>query len=681
MKGLLLRTRRRPVLLLLPLLLALSTVFIIQNELFRSFIRGQLYVYQEAFPEAEIAVSKMELFLIQLPGGRSDHGPVRTLKVSVPFDQHDRGCEFLYGLAQYHFTDEVRRFRFPFLYDYKNRRCEAKSLFLIEKDLPEEVVIRTVETSRQGDFLAEAPSSWEIALSFPDKRGSNPNTSRREAKDTAVQKTRLHPSFSLSAPPGAVSVLHAPVHDLNQFLSDRIDQYTVSCRDAGCKPITVVSALPLFPKAAEALDRAAANGVPVNFLANYQPTHRYREKRYEHIQPLEWLRFQPFSEEAIGVKLPMHAKFIVLGGETVFSGAINEFINLPSSRQDLFIYEHEGAAARFQEIAARIRSMYLAPVQLESDKRLHILLNASLSKASLGFHPDVFLRYHTKEGTASSAYGFVLDRLSEIPGRFLVSMSPMSQGCASLKRRICWYQILREKALQDDLRLIANLRFLIPEAQKENYSPSPIQELNPDDFHPRFQTLIREVNPGPEDLLIRSFDDRAQSTDHQRVIVAGRRAVVAGSANFAYPETLNTIELIEDSTLNLHFRRYQQTLEEPYLIIPAERAKNNGVTVKGCHFVREWSVFGKPASTLRRIPRRELEKLLFEQHGIAADEELTVIEPTEPFEPFHSKSFRERPLPEMLHSHSSYFCLSSRNDERSWVIFRLPELSSRDSLN
>lgn len=144
----------------------------------------------------------------------------------------------------------------------------------------------------------------------------------------------------------------------------------------------------------------------------------------------------------------------------------------------------------------------------------------------------------------SNAYGILFDKIDRTAGPLRLSMSPISDSCERYERVHCLYRLLRERANRGQLELVLNRAFYL--GQREYSAPSG-RPLNVSPAFVRVASLFPDDAAG---LTLMTQRERPVSMHHERVGLLGEDVVLLGSANYARPNSQNTIEILRSPALH-----------------------------------------------------------------------------------------------------------------------------------
>lgn len=542
------------------LLLSLSLFQIYRNPISKFLLDLEPYPFELASRDSNIRVS------ISAPT------TYRLVKIDFPLEDSGAGCEFVYGRARWtHWNPLDRktytnRYIFKFAYDLKNKRCESKDLFLLTDSADQKLEFQLTQVTVEPHRVLESllPHSWTI--DFHSAPQGPPTASLKESPLNAENRmvpdreTSRSNKFSLPKLEAVdAELLVAPDQNIgNRILSEIQNRIDVCKRNRICEPIQVAVAGILDPRFIEAFVQARAVGIPVEILTNFEdPQSPFREE-FERLQAWHWLRGNPFET---GMKLPMHFKVIIFGNDLAISSNSNYmFTQFPTSREVAIVYRQPEIIKMFQEAVSLARTSTFYPLQVDLNDQFILLLNSERPRAYSAHSQKPFIEIISEQEISSNAYGIMYYLLDNSPEELSLVMSPITNSCAFFQKQRCFFDLIRAKANQKKMHLVLNAYFYHHQTEslwnkKDAYSAQ--------DFEPALAEIQKIFEGFPEGLRLYSQMDKTFSTHHQRYGRVGKSWIFAGSANFAFPESLNTIEVIRKPDWALRLEAEEQTFDHP----------------------------------------------------------------------------------------------------------------------
>lgn len=558
-------------------LVVLGIIEIKRNSIYRTFFHENPYV--ESVQLESIRLDLEEEKRLAESSGRLRIW--RPLKVSFPLEFSEQGCEFVYGLAiakvdkpRGETKNQTRRLKyiFKFQYDLKNRRCESKDLFfdlsmqrhdlelqfvrmrLTEKMLYEEVIPRRVQVQFESTGFLKYNFS---ATSLPFN-----------AKEAFFQErtTIRNKLFSSDFDPNEVEVFIQPQNSLREFIFKEMGSRIKACREKSeCEEIIISSSIIWDTEIAKLIQNAREAGIPVELMVNFARYESEASKNLEIAGAWQWLRLNPYENPQI---LPMHIKLIIFGDDLVVSSDANlNFSAFPDSRETWTVYRSSKYNQMFREIYSLVKTGLYYPLKVDLSDEVQILLNADRPRGYSASSRKPYLAIFTENGVSTSAYGIAFKVIEEFQGPISLMMSPISDSCFAFEMMRCFFDVLTEKQENAWLSGILNLQFFMSSADQKF-----LRKLNlwwSEDFKKRdleWNKIYQEINESFPSLEFQIVMDGMFSLHHQRYIRLGEEALITGSANFANPQSTNTIEIIKSSSVAKRIKNEEALFEEPYIV-------------------------------------------------------------------------------------------------------------------
>ncbi len=636
--------------------------------------------------------------------------PVATgvLKLSLPISATKQGCETIYAVAQYQYpaaggfsrnqASELLRPRYiaKFRYDLLNRRCESKDLLFDYTDLPESVEIVLVDVFREGQALIEHVRDEGVRIGVGD--GNSRSALRIEALPAAALRvavshsTPLVEKFSWRADPGEVETIVNPYQSLRTAIVTELERRIQICRNGGgCDEIKVAVAAISDPEILRSFERAAAAGMPIEVITNEAPRFfgeaASADRSEKFVLPVtQWLR-RTTAEAAGRVKLPMHTKFIVFGKDMVISSnGSYESDRYYNSREVALVYRSPSAVRIFDQIFAFIRSSLYLPTAVDLNDNVIILFNADRPRGYSASLRRPFTLVRTNEGVDSSAYGVLFEILRRSREPLSVAMTPLTNTCTRYSGRLCLFDLLLEAAQQGRLSLQLNAFFYRELLKPLGPDPAALARLlaaceerwMQAADRTGFCQVARLIKANPATARLLKMSGRNYSSHHERLALLGDRAAIVGSANWAFPSSINTIEVVQLPHVVQAFLREIRTAGEPYFVVPRHPRSLPNFSSGECEFVFERDLLTKcPTPPLKRFAAVDLRAELKQRYGISAAGDLQLLEPRSAcYGDSEVAEFHTRTIAESFEGVSSYLCVLQ--DGRSHAI-RIAERKSSQS--
>jgi hypothetical protein len=607
----------------------------------------------------------------------------------------------VYGAAYYRYSEktpsnfyliEDPKYLIKFRYDLRKGRCESKDLSLKTGDLPQSVEIHFVKANADAEHVEEnaLPDGLRVLV----KSGERPEFAVEVAALSAAEIESHHhlteksKSFSAKVPAQDLQLLISPYESLQRTLLSEINFRIEKCRVSKvCDSIKMAVSILSDPPLIEAISRAKTAGLPVEVMVN-GAERGWGEvspgKPPLKLEPSPW--FWQRGNRYFGPPgyLPMHTKFTIFGDDLVVSSNRSyDFTYFYRTREAAVLYRNKDIVKMYNEIFTMLRTSLYYPLYVDVNDPVQILFYAERPRRYSASDKTPYIEIRTNEGLRSSGYGLVLDLLKKHPGRFSLAMSPISNGCYTYRTRSCFYDLLVDRAKQGDFSLVLNgWFFLLPEVLARTSDP----KQKPDELFtsrafqesPSFRSKLKEIKDlfpkRLENLRLFYLPQENTSTHHERYGTLGDDIFLGGSANFAFPRTLNTIEIIRSPEMVSRLQKEEATWDEPYLIVENRSFERERLSYKTCEFVFERDVLHREPAKQKEFSIKNIATEFKRRYGSALDDSFTMIEPTYSEEIFESRaawdslSFREKPLEPVIRSYSSYFCLKSTRDGGTYVV-------------
>ncbi len=661
-------------------LLLLCLYLIYSNSLFLLLFRTAS-PYGQTLTQDRLSIAASSLKQAERNGIKADF---YTLKLALPFSLATDGCEFIYAQATYvmpqsRIVQTTASYRYPalqylvpFRYDLKNKRCEAKSLFINQQAIPQQVNIQLFKVTVTSTQILETPLNKTISL---EPKRNNEKLEIRLVKSNLssaalTRQTSRVPSFSTNLQDHDFQLISSPYDDLKTRILNEIQETIRRC-EAGqdCRSITAAIAHIQDYDILLALDRANQAGSHVEIITNLINTmggEQSDKKPFKDlsITPTIWLRHNPFLMRQ-AEQFPMHTKFIIFGNDLVISSNPNyNFEQYYASRELSIAYTAPTVIAMFQELASMLRTSLFYPLQINLQDNFWLLFNADRPRGYSASTRKPFLSIETNEGISGSAYGLVFKLLADHSEEQLrLAMSPLTFTCAHYSHRFCLKELLRDRANHQRLTLLLNSNFYRRGLPVSDNS----QELLPQ-FGP-IKDLFRE---SPDRLHLLSRRDRNYSSHHERLALLGENWTILGSANWSRPSSLNTLEVFNNKNLNQRLSQEWSTFDEPYFVALNPEKQE-------CEFI-----FEKDLLITREPPLKEFSSIdILNEYRLRSGDNLAAPADLAVMQPDGDKAENVRGLNmnfilDKIASPSSYFCIINQNSGKSTIV-RAQALKSTQS--
>ena len=359
-----------------------------------------------------------------------------------------------------------------------------------------------------------------------------------------------------------------------------------------------------------------------------------------------------------GERLPMHLKFLIFDGETVISSNSNfNFERFGYSRELTLVYRSKRIASIFEEIWAMTRTTLFYPIKVDRTLPVTILFNADRPRGYSASDRKPYLTVRTETGESANAYGILFELLDREQKPLLLAMSPVSNYCAPYEKLRCLDDLLSQRRASDSITEIMNSFFFFdPDHEAESGASTPLNR--------KFLSMVSHYPKKPH---LMTLSDTAGSLHHERLAVLGDEVIIAGSANWARPSSLNTIEIIRNSEINRTFAAELRTVQEPYFVAIENPSvlDPHGIESHGCRFFFERDLLSDHPIQRWRIDSAELRR---EVSGVFGESDILLIEPAP--SDGSTPNFVPRAIPRTgeFEVETSYLCIHSPVQNRSLVV-------------
>ncbi len=622
---------------------------------------------------------------------------VRVLKLSLPFSDTSRGCEFLYAAIIERFPET----RFPthfvrfnqtrklvrFAYDYKNSRCESKDLSFFTDDPPEEVIVQLVDTELSETELIETPRPLGLYLRFSPAGTISAGPIPVSASEPFRGASRAPRLALMSADVAAADIDAAfgPLESFPALVQRELQRSVENCQlHKQCEPVRAAISSIRDYEMLRAFDEARAVGLPVDVIINAGERAYYPgSHRTDAIKDSPWMWLRGNRERGpFGGILQMHTKFVVFGDRLAMSSNNNitgetRFL----SRGLSVLYRTPQVVRMFQSLHAVIRAALPYPYAIDRRKNFSLLLNFERPRRHVAAAQRSYTPIASDEGYISSAYGILLDELARRDGKFELFMSPITDACFRYDRERCLLKELERRAARQQLHLGLAGTFYLKHLPDQPLTAPFWQRTSAEEaqsWQPRFRRWRNLWQKSPAAFSVYAGRQHGISIHHERYGVIHPDTVLSGSANFVFPQSLNTLEMIRVPKIFSQVADEIETYKEPYIVLPFVKSfERFGVQFKDCLFIAE-----RPMDSIGLPPQKAFsgDRLVNESRALWPDvkvEDLRLIVPEESFWTTANDSvqMRDVPLAESVMSLSSYMCVWNKEADKS-AVFRVSAATS-----
>lgn len=627
----------------------------------------------------------LELVLVSPKKYGARWGSAR-LVVDIPFEDAAAGCELIYGAVLFDHPPlppamarstlretRLSRALIRFRYDLKSRKCESKDLSLDIFDLPERIRVQLVRVVVTPEAIEEVADQRVYAIELADARFPPPVTFSTVdivpgPPWLSSRRTRRVP-FSSALPPAAVEVLMPPYDDLERRIVREIDAHVADCRRGGsCADIVGSVAIARTPSIQAALLSAEAAGVGVEIIVAPQPRLYYGDfghRELPRVGDWQWLRGD--GDVRRRGKLEMHTKFIVIGDDVVISSNANhDFADWPRSRSVAAVYTSSTVADIFRQVQALVRTAALVPVNIDLDEDFTVLFNASRPRAYNVLAHKPYVAHVMPSGERAGAYGVLFALIDETPGVLKLDMSPISNSCAARGRRRCLYEVLARKAQSAELDLRFNAYFWVPR-QSAGAVPRA-RSADEVEWKRSFTKLLGALGDSAARPRVMTEATNGWSSHHGRWALLGSELTLLGSANYATPQTVNTIEILRDAEVRARLAEEWESMTEPYYV--HDRVLGGVWTSGRCEVSIERDLYAHPQRRPVVLDESQLRAEALRRYGAPLDGPLDLLEV--PAGATGLEQARWREVAPRTESATTYVCVRERTSGRTFVLRGAP---------
>ena len=675
------------------ILILLGLVFVYRNQLYRETNLMPLYKRYQTINNFTIDLGEKSLSKVSWPGQ-----PYKTLKVSFPIEDSGKGCEFIYGAAILHFTKKPPgdnqsyyndpRYLIRFEYDLKNRRCESKDLRFYLSDFPQNLKLQFIRISIDQNTINENPDKSGIELNFrPDAEGiTDIKEINIEAQAPFIPQraTIRNQKFSLNHRPDEIEQFITPYDNLTDFVLSEFDRRISLCRQGiRCDDVLVAVSKISDHRILEKMNLAEQAGMNVQTVVNgsYRDFSQNDQSGQMKYSPWYWLRGSIIDGKYGGL-LPMHTKFIVFGNDLVVSCSTNyDHDFAKGSRQAALVYHGERVARIFKEIFTFVRTNLFYPVNVDLKDSLIILLHAERGLRYTVMSKRPYLSVRTNEDVSSSGYGIAIELMRRSAGKLWLSMSPMTDSCFYYKNKLCFFNELKTKAQKGLLQIALNSFFYVDHYRlnerlkdQKPFLTNPELEIAQRFLKSNTTAITNLYDSDKSDLSMYLGPGWAGSNIHFRSAIIDDDTILNGSGNMAFPQSINTVEIVKDQKLHDQLLSDFKTDADPYFILDDPTQARSFGRYENCEFVFEKDIFRLKAYQPKSFKFEELDNEAYRKHGIHINPAWTMVTPKSPEnvflkpENYFGMTFDTQSLANEIISYSAHFCLINPDTKKSLVI-------------
>ena len=612
----------------------------------------------------------------------------RILKISVPFREASGGCEFIYGAAVFthatasatpaYYVNRTPRYLIRFRYDHLHERCESRDLTILSNDRPESVTVQLVRVSVSENVVSEIPDPVGVQI---DLNQANMLHLRAVPRYIPLgepfrdrEETPRAPKFSSSVAQNNVEILFTPYDSIEDAILEGLDRRIKRCREEKrCDDVRLAVSILGSPAILQKLRLASDAGMNVDVMTNVGPrswgTLNTGQSPLEMVpSPWSWLRGNYYFGSLKGF-VPMHLKFIILGDDEVISNNSNYLFDwFYASRDMAFHYRSKEVAAMFREIFTMTRTALFYPLRVDTADPLQVLYTSRRPRGYSASSRTPYVRIVDELQHSTSAYGILFRRLADTGKKLVLDMAPLTDSCEWHEgKKSCFFDVLRDKARDGLLTLHLNLHFFIKEDFRYYRSASSISYsdrliLSSEAMRGNLQAMQELFPSGTGNISLHALAHEADSSHHLRAGILSPDSVIGGSANFAFPFTTNTIEIVRNRDLFVKAAQEFLTFNEPYYIVQVEsqrRRKRFG----RCEFVFERELLRDAPAAAREVPIRDIALEMRRKHGVSLSGGEEIVLPKWSEKIFTDRASSEEPTFNVSHlegsvaSPSSYLCI------------------------
>jgi hypothetical protein len=633
----------------------------------------------------------------QIPAERGRH--IQLLKIVVPFSNVQGGCEFLYGATSERYgtpaPEKVQSFidaprnLIRFAYDHKNLQCESKDLAIMHGATPDTLTIQLIDVTLTSSQVQEVPRPDGMRLKFSGGRITEVSSVPVKPSYPFISRSfspRIERMSSM-LPPDAVKVFFGPLDSFNGVLLNELKSVLKLCRIgrdcpkvriavSAIKESEIVTTLDQLHEAHCDIEVIINSGERSNYPGPYTTPYSIR------FAPLFWNKGNRHLGPFKGI-LQMHTKFAVIGEDLVISSNMNLVSDTRYRSRGLTVaYRSSVVAKMFEALFVSLRTAVSYPQEVDRRDNFVLLVNAERPRRYVASAQRPYTAIRTEEGEVSNAYGILLDEIHRTPGKLSLFMSPITDSCFRYGRTLCFFEELRKKAEAQVLDLGLSGTFYLKPQSVAGTIPmwEVLNPVDPGTWTSSFRRILPLLLDFPSEVGAYTGRSNTYTVHHERFALLGEETLVAGSANFVMPFSVNTVEIIKIPEVFSSAALEVATYSDPFFVAPGGPALETFAPMeKNCLFFFEKRVDGQGRKTEEGVNHRytavqlllELKKRGYEWK----EEDLRLVLPDEAA--LHTISKRETfsvlPVAEYFTSPSSYMCVWNQSSSESAVVRVRPE--------
>ncbi len=628
----------------------------------------------------------------QIPGERGRH--MQLVKIVVPFSEVHGGCEFLYGVTSETYGGDspmkvqsfivAPRNLIRFAYDHKNLQCESKDLAIMHGAAPETLTIQLIDVALSDRQVQEVPRADGIRLEFSKGQVTaaySMPVSTSYPFISASISSRVE-RMSTMLPPSDVKLFFGPLDSFHSVLLNNLKKVLKSCQSgsdcpkvriavSAIKEIEIVSILDQLHEAHCDIEVIINAGERSNYQGPYTAPYPIR------FAPLFWNKGNRHLGPFKGI-LQMHTKFAVIGDDFVISSNMNLVSDTKYRSRGLTVTYHSSAVAKmFDALFVSLRTAVSYPQQVDRRDNFVLLVNAERPRRYVASAQRPYTAIRTEEGEVSNAYGILLDEIHRTPGKLSLFMSPITDSCFRYGRTICFFEELRRKAEGGELDLGLSGTFYLKPQSVTGTKPmwEQLSLKDPGTWNQSFRSILPLLRQFPSMIGAYTGRSNTYTVHHERFALLGEETLIAGSANFVMPFSVNTVEIIKIPEVFRSAALEVATYSDPFFVAPGGPALESFAPMeKNCLFFFERRVGDQGISPYwpdtHRYSASQLLLELKKRDREWTEEDLRVVVPDEGA--LHAISKREWfsfvPVTESFTSPSSYMCIWNQKLDESVVV-------------
>lgn len=618
---------------------------------------------------------------------------MRLLKVSLPFSDAPSGCEFIYGAVVAEHSAPPREgfesvIQYPrtlirFAYDYKNMRCESKDLSIPQLDPPLSLTFQFIDTHLSSTTIDERPRDPGVKLILRGSEMRSVEAVRVPQTDpfrSTVSSPRIS-RMSTTIQNQEVSLLFGPAQSFNSAVEGALQSAIKRCREEKiCVPVKMAVSVIKQINTLRLIDEASEAGLPIELITNSGERTYYPGSYKPYLvktAPWNWTRGNRHLGQFRGI-LQMHTKFVIVGDDLVISSNVN-LVNdsKRSSRGLTVVYRNREVGRMFAALFTTLRSGITYPLTVDRKDNFILLVNAERPRRYVASAQRPFTIMRTEDGTVSNAYGILLEEIAQHPGHLSLYMSPITDSCFSFQTRRCFREELSRRAAQKKLSLgLSGTFYLAPKSAEKGRPMWKSLDLNEDStWHPRAKSWLPFFRTFRDAVDV--FTDRwgAYTVHHERFAVLGDDTILSGSANFVFPFSVNTVEILKSKDLATEAKKELSTYDESLFVAQGAPGLGQfGSIDKNCFFYFERAVRHSTGESPKAFSGDEVLEKIKERGFAERLDQIRLVVPTlSTLQSLSSQnSFEYREVTSSFDSPSSYVCLWRPDTDTSIVVRLTP---------